>query len=65
VPSALPDGSPNGFVIKRLKPKLGTVGVPTGEVTLDGARAWLAGGTAGSSPVETTDAARDGRGING
>jgi alkylation response protein AidB-like acyl-CoA dehydrogenase len=60
VPSHLPDGSPNGFVIKRLKPKLGTVGVPTGEVTLDGARAWLAGST-GSA---TSDAARDGRGIN-
>ncbi len=50
VPSRLPDGSPNGFVIKRLKPKLGTVGVPTGEVTLNGARAWLAGsGGAGST----------------
>lgn len=43
VPRVLPDGSPNGFRIKRLKPKLGTVGVPTAEVTLDGARAWLAG----------------------
>jgi alkylation response protein AidB-like acyl-CoA dehydrogenase len=43
VPRHLPDGSPNGFTIKRLKPKLGTVGVPTGEVALDGARAWLAG----------------------
>ena len=43
VPRLLPDGSPNGFRIKRLKPKLGTVGVPTAEVTLDGARAWLAG----------------------
>ena len=44
VPRILPDGSANGFRIKRLKPKLGTVGVPTGEVSLDGARAWLAGG---------------------
>lgn len=58
VPSRLPDGSPNGFTIKRLKPKLGTVGVPTGEVTLDGARCWLAGGSG------TGDAARDGRGLN-
>ncbi len=69
VPSRLPDGSPNGFTIKRLKPKLGTVGVPTGEVTLDGARCWLAGGsTAGSAASTpggaTPDAARDGRGIN-
>ncbi|HEX4244399.1 MAG TPA: acyl-CoA dehydrogenase family protein [Acidimicrobiales bacterium] len=76
VPSRLPDRSPNGFVIKRLKPKLGTVGVPTGEVTLDGARAWLAGnepgagdGSLGSSngvgsAGVVPDAARDGRGIN-
>ncbi len=68
VPSRRPDGSPNGFSIKRLKPKLGTVGVPTGEVTLDGARAWLAGATpaggrrGGGGPAP--DAARDGRGIN-
>jgi acyl-CoA dehydrogenase len=65
VPRVLPDGTANGFRIKRLKPKLGTVGVPTGEVALDGARAWLAGGSgspdAGADP---RDAARDGRGIN-
>jgi hypothetical protein len=62
VPRHLPDGSPNGFRIKRLKPKLGTVGVPTGEVSLEGARAWLAGT---SAPTDgPTDAARDGRGIN-
>jgi acyl-CoA dehydrogenase len=60
VPSRQPDGSPNGFTITRLKPKLGTVGVPTGEVHLEGARAWLAG------ERERSDhsAARDGRGIN-
>ncbi|MBV8693338.1 MAG: acyl-CoA dehydrogenase family protein [Actinobacteria bacterium] len=61
VPRNLPDGSPNGFTMKRLKPKLGTVGVPTGEVFLEGARAWLAGSSAQSA---TGDAARDGRGIN-
>ncbi|MGH8995502.1 MAG: acyl-CoA dehydrogenase family protein, partial [Acidimicrobiales bacterium] len=60
VPSRQPDGSPNGFTIKRLKPKLGTVGVPTGEVTLDGARAWLAG----NPERGDQSAARDGRGIN-
>ena len=43
VPRRLHDGSHNGFRVKRLKPKLGTVGVPTGEVTLEGALAWLAG----------------------
>ncbi len=66
VPRHLPDGTPNGFTIKRLKPKLGTVGVPTAEVTLEGARAWLAGGPSGDSgrTKEATDPARDGRGIN-
>lgn len=61
VPRVLPDGSPNGFRIKRLKPKLGTVGVPTAEIDIDGARAWLAGNPRQS---ETGDAARDGRGLN-
>src|SRR5580704_11965980 len=67
VPRILPDGSANGFRIKRLKPKLGTVGVPTGEVSLDGARAWLAGGAGaleGGAASGVADAARDGRGIN-
>jgi acyl-CoA dehydrogenase len=49
VPRVLPDGSANGFRIKRLKPKLGTVAVPTAEVTLEGARAWLAGDERGAS----------------
>jgi acyl-CoA dehydrogenase len=65
VPRILPDGSPNGFRIKRLKPKLGTVGVPTGEVALDGARAWLAGESAQHHDGPgALDSARDGRGIN-
>jgi acyl-CoA dehydrogenase len=60
VPRALPDGSPNGFRIKRLKPKLGTTGVPTGEVSLDGARAWIARPpTAGRRSDE-----QPGRGLN-
>jgi alkylation response protein AidB-like acyl-CoA dehydrogenase len=50
VPRVLPDGSPNGFRIKRLKPKLGTVGVPTAEVSLDGSRAWIAGNPRGAAP---------------
>ena len=45
-PASSPTGPPTASRIKRLKPKLGTVGVPTGEVALDGARAWLAGGPA-------------------
>jgi len=67
VPRHLPDGRANGFNVKRLKPKLGTVGVPTGEVTLDGAQAWLAGPQprTGDDPAPAAaDAARDGKGIN-
>jgi len=64
VPRILPDGTANGFRIKRLKPKLGTVGVPTGEVSLDGARAWLAGAQGSNDATPGADAARDGRGIN-
>ena len=52
VPRQRDDGTTNGFHIRRLKPKLGTRGVPTGEVTLDGAVAWLAG-----SPTERSRAA--------
>ncbi|HEY8215594.1 MAG TPA: acyl-CoA dehydrogenase family protein [Acidimicrobiia bacterium] len=58
VPRLLPDGSPNGFRIKRLKPKLGTKGVPTAEVTLEGARAWLATDPSGASDGETGAPAR-------
>ena len=63
VPRLLEDGSPNGFTIKRLKPKLGTRGVPTAEVSLDHAVAWLAG-PQGGTDRDGVDAARDGRGIN-
>ena len=57
VPRVLPDGSANGFHIKRLKPKLGTVGVPTAEVELVGARAWLAGeGASGPAGVALEEA---------
>ena len=39
VPSRLEDGSSNRYVIRRLKDKLGTKGLPTGEVELLGAEA--------------------------
>jgi alkylation response protein AidB-like acyl-CoA dehydrogenase len=66
VPRLLADGSPNGFRIRRLKPKLGTVAVPTGEVELDGARAWIARGESsaatpsGTMNPGTTDGPRSG-----
>jgi acyl-CoA dehydrogenase len=62
VPRLVEDGTPNGFTIKRLKPKLGTRGVPTAEVSLDHALGWLAADSSGNTA--TGDAARDGRGIN-
>ncbi len=37
VPRYLDDGSPNNYTMRRLKPKLGTKSVPTGEVEFDGA----------------------------
>lgn len=39
VPRLLPDGSPNRYRIRRLKDKLGTRGLPTGEIELCGAHA--------------------------
>lgn len=39
VPSHLDDGSPNRYCIRKLKDKLGTKGLPTGEIDLMGAEA--------------------------
>ena len=41
-----PDGSPNRVSIRRLKDKLGTIGVPTGELIFDDAEAYLVGDAA-------------------
>jgi acyl-CoA dehydrogenase len=43
LPRALPDGSPNRYRIVRLKEKLGTRDMPSGEIKLEGALAWLVG----------------------
>jgi len=43
VPRALPDGRLNDSVFRRLKDKLGTLSVPTGEIEFDGATAYLVG----------------------
>jgi acyl-CoA dehydrogenase len=37
------DGLPNGFVLRRLKDKLGTRGMASGEIDFDGALAWPIG----------------------
>lgn len=56
VPKQRCDGSPNGIVMHRLKDKLGTRTVPTGEVDFVDAEAYLLAGEDGT--------ATDGRGIN-
>ncbi|MQA14285.1 MAG: acyl-CoA dehydrogenase [Pseudonocardiaceae bacterium] len=43
VPRTRADGTPNGVSIRRLKDKMGTIGVPTGELILDNAEAHLVG----------------------
>jgi alkylation response protein AidB-like acyl-CoA dehydrogenase len=43
VPKTLPDGSRNRFRINRLKDKLGVRSMPTGEVTFEGAVAYVVG----------------------
>lgn len=43
LPRRLPDGSPNAYRIVRLKDKLGTRSMASGEITLEGALAWLVG----------------------
>lgn len=45
MPRVLPDGTPNSLHILRLKDKLGTRSMASGEIRLDGARAWLVGET--------------------
>jgi alkylation response protein AidB-like acyl-CoA dehydrogenase len=43
LPRTLPDGSANRYRILRLKDKLGTRAMPSGEIKLEGALAWLVG----------------------
>lgn len=43
MPRTLPDGRPNAYRIVRLKDKLGTRSMASGEIVLEGARAWLVG----------------------
>jgi len=43
VPHTDGDGEPNDLVVRRLKDKLGTIAVPTGEIVFEGAEATLVG----------------------
>jgi hypothetical protein len=64
VPRRRRDGTRNGIHIRRLKDKLGTKAVPTGEVDFVDAEAYLMGREAGRQIAEARDPSRDGRGIN-
>ncbi|HEX5611441.1 MAG TPA: acyl-CoA dehydrogenase family protein [Burkholderiales bacterium] len=46
LPRTLPDGTANSYRIVRLKEKLGTRDMPSGEILLEGARAYLVGDAA-------------------
>lgn len=43
LPRTLPNGTPNSYRIIRLKDKLGTRSMASGEIRLEGAKAWLVG----------------------
>ena len=43
LPRTRPDGTPNAYRIVRLKDKLGTRSMASGEIRLEGAQAWLVG----------------------
>jgi alkylation response protein AidB-like acyl-CoA dehydrogenase len=43
LPRRMPDGTPNAYRILRLKDKLGTRSMASGEIRLEGAMAWLVG----------------------
>jgi hypothetical protein len=64
VPSQLEDGAPNHYVIRRLKQKLGTKSVPTGEVTFEGAIGYaLRGRTDRSAESAPAGSASDAGGL--
>ncbi len=56
VPSHRPDGTRNSYTMRRLKPKLGTRSVPTGEVELHDALGYALRPRHGDGTVETSDA---------
>jgi hypothetical protein len=62
-PKSRTDGSLNGIHIRRLKDKLGTKAVPTGEVDFVDAEAYLMGAERGGDGGGDAGA-RDGRGVN-
>jgi acyl-CoA dehydrogenase len=64
LPKRLADGSPNAYRIVRLKDKLGTRSMASGEIQLNGARAWLVG-ERGRGFVQMADMINNSRLSNG
>jgi acyl-CoA dehydrogenase len=64
LPRQLPDGSANAYRIVRLKDKLGTRSMASGEISLNGARAWLVG-EAGRGFQQMADMVNNSRLSNG
>ena len=64
LPRTLPDGSANHFRILRLKDKLGSRSMASGEIRLEGARAWLVG-EAGRGFQQMADMVNNSRLSNG
>ncbi len=64
LPRTLEDGSANAYRIVRLKDKLGTRSMASGEIRFDGARAWLVG-EAGRGFVQMADMVNNSRLSNG
>ncbi len=64
LPRTLDDGTPNRYRIIRLKDKLGTRSMASGEIRLEGARAWLVG-EQGRGFVQMADMVNNSRLSNG
>jgi acyl-CoA dehydrogenase len=64
MPRTLPSGEPNRYRIVRLKDKLGTRAMPSGEIVLEGAAAWLVGDL-GSGFKQMTEMVNQSRLSNG
>jgi acyl-CoA dehydrogenase len=64
LPKILPDGSRNHYRIVRLKDKLGTRSMASGEIQFEGARAWLVG-ERGRGFVQMADMVNNSRLSNG
>ncbi len=64
LPKTLPDGSRNSHRIVRLKDKLGTRSMASGEISLNGAKAWLVG-EPGRGFVQMADMINNSRLSNG